>query len=99
MKPQQLQKCHVLPDEWKRHFDQLYNFDISSHFDLTHPEIRGQHDDISTQIEPQEEVDAEISLVEKTKVIAKSPNKKAPGPDGVTNEFLKSSFGMIYPFY
>ena len=41
---------------------------------------------------------SEIKLAEITRVVANSPNKKAAGPDGITNEVLKSSFGLVFSF-
>lgn len=37
-----------------------------------------------------EELDAAITMDELVKVVSKLPTKKAPGPDGVSNKFLKS---------
>ena len=98
VRQQKAAKCHVKPEDWSTHFDDLYNADNPSTFSFVNHQTRGAHDYISTLTEPLTELDDDISLSEITEAIAKSPNKKAAGPDGITNEYLKQSFGIIYPF-
>ena len=97
VKKQQPAQCHVTADEWSDHFTSL--FDVPTvPFNLESAEISGNHDYVYSTVETANDLTKDITLNEITEAIAKSPNHKAAGPDGITNEVLKHTFGVIYPF-
>ena len=65
-------------NEWERYFQQLYQTTDSSE---EHNELENDEDNPSNAVDITEEV------VKKT--LVKLKNRKAPGPDGIFNEFLK----------
>ena len=90
--------CAVSSDTWFDHFDKLLNVPLSYNFYPENAEITGYHDYQTSLSERIPEMSSEIKLAEITRVVAGSPNKKAAGPDGITNEVLKSFFGLVFSF-
>ena len=90
--------CAVSSDTWFDHFDKLLNVPLSYNFYPENAEITGYHDYQTSLSERIPEMSSEIKLAEITRVVANSPNNKAAGPDDITNEVLKSSFGLEFSF-
>ena len=71
---------------WTDHFASLYG----GNSDVKLPDFEQNTSDYS------DELDRPISLPEITKSVARQPNGKAVGPDSVSNEAWKQSFGAVF---
>ena len=97
MKNRRPAKCHVQPTQWESHFQNL----LCTNEPILEPNfstISCFHDYMQTLSRPISEIDNPITQAEITLAISTAPNGKAAGPDQITNELLKQSYGVTYPF-
>ena len=81
--------------EWEKHFATLLKKEWPI-MDITENTNLGNHDYCFPNWECRSYLNCEISLVEIIDHLSRLPNKKAAGPDKVSNECLKTAIGALH---
>ena len=84
--------------ELEAHFENLFHNPDSELLEINEYTNVGNHDYCFSSWECPSYLNEDISEVEILNEIQQAPTKKASGTNGITNEVLKSSFGIILPF-
>ena len=88
----------VSMSDWESHFDELYNVQVSSSIEINDYVNLSQHNYADDDPPNCDFINRAISTAEIVRVLSKTSGRKATGPDGISNELLKSSFGVSYLF-
>ncbi|XP_063727195.1 uncharacterized protein LOC134854768 [Symsagittifera roscoffensis] len=84
--------------DWESHFDELYNVQVSSSIEINDYVNLSQHNYADDDPPNCDFINRAISTAEIVRVLSITAGRKATGPDGISNELLKSSFGVSYLF-